>query len=187
MKRTYMLIVSLLIIVLFVAGFDYFTKHWPILNHSHKATGVQKSTTNKVATLEGTLKSLLLANKAQKCTYYTSTASTIITGNVYVANRKMKGDFSTGSQGIHINGHLIINDKNAYIWTDLSKQGFKFYLGDLTASTSAQNNNSQAPNLNQKINYSCNNWSVDKSVFIPPTDITFSNLAIPTRVTSGMQ
>ncbi len=185
MQRTYLLIVSLLIIVLCVAGFEYFSKHFNSPQSSSIRTK-QKASSGKISNLEETLKSLLMSNKAEKCTYSTSADATPITGTVYVANRRMKGDFSLGGQQMHINGHMLVNKQFAYMWTDLTKQGFKLSLDEFSASNSAQNSNSQAVDLNQKITYACNNWTADNTIFAVPTGITFSPLTIPTRVVSGI-
>lgn len=180
------LFAALILIIILFGGYY-------IIRSSHTTKPGQTKTTmaqNKVSktpiTLQGTLKNLLDSNKSEKCTYSANAGSSLLNGIVYVSDGKMKGDFTSGiNKAATVSGHIIIDSPNAYIWTDISKNGLKFSLASLTASNSAGVLNTQAPNLNQQVSYSCQNWKADNSVFTLPANISFTALNLPSVPDNG--
>ncbi len=135
---------------------------------------MQKATTE---TAQGTLKSLVASGKSVKCSFSNSaTDSAKVSGTVYVSSGKMRGDFKTTSND-SVSSHVIVDSQNSYIWTDMSKQGYKFAIANQQQTNAA--GRSQGPDMNQTVDYSCQDWSVDGSVFALPTDITFTSPIMP--------
>jgi hypothetical protein len=134
-------------------------------------------------TAQGTLKSLLANGKSVKCSFDNSASdSAKSSGTVYVASGKMRGDFQVTSAETTTVSHMIVDSQNSYLWTDNSKQGFKFAVNqqEPTGTTSGTSGGSQGPDINQTVNYSCQDWSPDNSMFNLPSDITFSAFTVPT-------
>lgn len=125
------------------------------------------------ATTQGTLKTLLTSGKPQTCTYTTQDGAG---GTVYVANGKMRGDFTSTTEGTTITGHMILDSGYSYVWTDMTKQGMKIAIPAEQASGST---GSQGVDVNQKVSYSCKDWTVDNSKLTLPADITFSTFNLP--------
>ncbi len=127
------------------------------------------------AQTQGTLKSLLTAGKPQTCTFTSQNGNT--TGTLYVADGKMAGDFTTTTQGNTVTAHVIVASGFSYVWTGMTKMGFKMALTDLQPTPGQ---NSQSVGLNETVSYSCKDWSTDTTKFTLPTDMTFSTIKIPT-------
>lgn len=133
-------------------------------------------------TISGTLKSLLFMGKSQKCTYSASVDSTTVTGIIYVADKKIRGDYSSTSEEMKISGHMIVDEKYSYVWTDASKQGFKMANDEqekMSEDLKGKQVENQAVDLEKKFTYKCQGWSKDNSLFIPPSDISFSTFDVP--------
>lgn len=127
------------------------------------------------ATTSGSLKSLLSSTTSQQCNFQdTSTPSASSEGTVYVSQQKMRGDFSTTSNGLTQKSHIIIDGSKSYIWIDGQKQGFVTSFN--ATSTTAPTNASQSLDLNQKINFSCNSWNPDSSQFTRPSTVQFTDI-----------
>src|SRR6185503_5345615 len=108
------------------------------------------------------LKSLLAAGTAQKCSFSDSGSQ----GTFYVSAGKARGDFTTTASGKTTATHMIVDGQTSYIWMDGQSQGFKM-MAD--ASAQANVNAQQAIDANKPIGYSCSAWSADSSMFVLPT------------------
>ncbi|MEK7094352.1 MAG: hypothetical protein AAB903_03375 [Patescibacteria group bacterium] len=137
---------------------------------------------------ETSLKELLASQNPQKCTFDHKADISDSSGEVYVANGKMRGNFNSVAAGKVVKSSMIVMNNTAYVWTDEMAQGFKMSLDAMTSASAEQN---QSVDINQKLNYSCGGWSEDASVFALPSDITFSdmsallNQAMPKGTTKG--
>lgn len=127
---------------------------------------------------QGTLRGLLSSEKSQKCTYSYDLQSMSVSGTVYVAKGKLKGDFTSISQQAKIGGHMIVVGGYTYIWTDLNKMGVKMAF-DQAQPSNASATNSQVAQIDQSFNYSCQGWTEDDSLFTLPSNITFTTTALP--------
>jgi len=144
------------------------------------STTASKPTASAKQTAQGTIKSLLSSGKAQKCTYSSKLQSTSISGTVYVANGKMKGDFTTVSGENNINGHMNIDGKYFYVWTDLRNRGIKMALNQQQPTGAPSSSSNGTPDINQTFNYVCQGWTEDDTVFALPPTISFSMIEVPT-------
>ncbi len=68
---------------------------------------------------------------------------------------------------------MIKNSTNVYAWS--GAQGAKMTLSEFDSQGSAQSNNDV--NLDQKVKYSCKDWSPDTSKFVAPTSVKFIDLS----------
>ncbi len=181
-------IVIVLIILVFIAvgSYLFMNKSQPSKNQG-AVTSQNKNSTSSPQTIQGTLKSLITSGKSQKCTYSNKLKETTVEGTFYVAGGKLRGDFTTTSAQTKMNGHMIVHNGYSYIWSDLSKQGIKMAINQeqLAPSTPPVNTKTQMPDINQSYSYTCQGWSGDSAIFVPPATITFSTLALPSVQPTG--
>lgn len=141
-------------------------------------TASPTETTAQAALTQGTLKSLMGLAKPQTCTFTSSDATT--TGTVFVTDGKMAGDFTTTKEGNTVTAHMVVSDGYSYLWTGMTKVGFKVSLAEAQKAEATSTNN-QGVGLNENVSYSCKDWSVDASKFTIPTDIKFSTFTMPQK------
>ena len=124
-----------------------------------------------------TLSDLFSGGKTQKCTFdVKGTTGGSTNGTVYVSGDKAYGNFAiTDSSGKASNTYMIRNNDTFYIWGSSLPTGIKMTmsLSDLASKTQgAQYSNMD---VNQKLNYNCSAWSVDNTLFTPPTTVKFTD------------
>lgn len=173
MKKLILPIVIVLLVLL-AGGGAYFMMHKSSAPATSTTLPPTTVTTAAAAGTQGTLKTLLSTTKPQTCTFDNNKGST---GTVYVATGKMAGDFTTTSQGNTVTAHMIVDSGYSYVWTGMTKMGFKIALVEAQKESTAASN--QGVGLNETVSYSCKDWTVDASKFTLPADITFSTLNVP--------
>lgn len=129
------------------------------------------------------LKELLSLGQSVKCTFSDSMSSVATQGTVYVGNQKMKGDFSSMTGGKTTMSHILVDSPTSYFWTDGSTVGMKMNLS-ASAMPSASVNN-KGVDVDKKMDFKCDSWVVDNSVFTLPKEVKFSELTIPTGTKSS--
>lgn len=174
MKKLILPIV-LVLLVLLAGGGAYFMMHKSSQSATSQTAPAANPTQATAATTQGTLKNLLTAGKPQTCTFDNNKGST---GTVYVATGRMAGDFTTTTQGNTVTAHMIVDSGYSYVWTGMTKIGFKISLAEAQKAEANASTN-QSVGLNETVSYSCKDWTVDASKFTLPTDVTFSTFNIP--------
>jgi hypothetical protein len=174
------IIIIIIVLVLIIVGV-LLVKKAPQSPTSQTPQGSTETSSQKI---QGTIKSLLSSGKSQKCTYSSKVESMTGNGTVYIANGKMRGDFTSITAETKVNGHMIVDAGYSYVWTDSTKQGIKMAIDQ--AQPSGSPSDSQGPDLNQQFAYTCTGWSADNSIFTPPTDVTFSTFTLPVAQPSGV-
>lgn len=116
------------------------------------------------------LRELAASASPQKCTF---TSANNTQGTVYVAQGRVRGDFSAQVGGAAISGHMVVKDNTSYVWTDTMSQGFKnSFDASAQADTSAQ-----GLSPDERVSYSCSAWSADESLFALPAGVTFMSIS----------
>lgn len=121
------------------------------------------------------LKALMAANTPQECAFQNSADSSASEGKVYLAKGMMRGDFTSTSGGQTFTSHMITKDGSVYSWVDNMDTGFKTSI-DADAQAQTDNDQKQAVDINQELNYNCKPWSTNTSTFELPANITFNDL-----------
>jgi hypothetical protein len=121
------------------------------------------------------LKELLSGNASQECTFTDNEAGS--TGVVFVADKKMKGDFTTTVEGETNKSHVIVDNNVMYTWTSDSNTGFKFTFDPEDVEEAREQAEQGAFDLNREVDFSCKPWNPDQNTFTPPTDVTFQDLS----------
>jgi len=190
MNKKILLILGILVLVLLGAGVFFLSKlgstqNQPELIQNQKTPSTAQSNTgNKSGPIETTLKSLLSMGKSLKCSFSNNTKDASVSGTVYAGSGKVRQDFQTNAAGIATSGHVIVDSSTMYMWTDTSNQGFKFAL-DQVSSPSSGSAQSQTPDINKAMNFSCKGWSIDNSFFVLPSKVTFQSFTVPSASQSG--
>lgn len=151
-------------------------------------------------TISGTWTDLLSQKKPMTCTFaFEDSENSIQTsGRVYVADGAMRGDFETRSPVANppvTKTHMIKVDNISYIWGMDGKNGYRMTVTDDDIDQlqsylpkAAQSTESAAqPTDQQDASYDCRAWSVEPTMFEPPSNIVFVDMSlmmdqIPTRL-----
>lgn len=163
-----------IIIILALAGFGIY-----------KLVGASKNKINDTkketeSTIAKSLKDLLASGNSQKCTYDQ--------GVVYITNGKVRGDFDVSTSENVTKSHMIVDGKTSYVWTDGSKTGIKMSFDTASATPSSGTEEKGGIDPVKPMNYVCNAWIVDSSMFTLPTGVNFtdvSSLISPSVAPSG--
>ena len=121
----------------------------------------------------GSIESLIKAGKDVRCdiTYLDDSGN----GVVYTADGKVRGDFNTkADEGTQTESHMIQDGEFGYIWS--GNQGTKIKV-DTTEASPTTGNQQQDTDLNKEVDLKCSAWSKDDSKFVPPSDVTFTDLS----------
>lgn len=139
-----------------------------IFNKMGGVSTEQESAMVAATSTPSTLRELAASQAPQKCTF-TSTNNT--QGTVYVAQGRVRSDFTSTVAGNAITGHALVMDNMSYAWMDGQSQGFK---NSFEATTTAEG--SQGVNPDERVSYSCEPWAADSSLFSVPTGIDFMSI-----------
>jgi cell wall-associated NlpC family hydrolase len=116
---------------------------------------------------EASINDFLASGENKKCTYVDGTDS----GTMYFAYGNMRADF-VSAEG---NGSMIITESKQYIWDDAEKAGVMFNVDTTDDTTSTEDYGGM--DVNQNFQFNCSNWSVDASMFMPPSDVTMTDFS----------
>lgn len=147
--------------------------------------------------ISGSIFDLVNQDKNITCTFGDDQKN--FSGTIYVANKKVRSDFTTTAANQAIEGHSIIDGDWVYTWTSMLPRGTKMNVADLkSAANGAEDKDNKGrgrtddvqnggkgqgiaeqaqerTRLNEKFNYHCFDWTVDESKFNLPEDITFTD------------
>ena len=118
----------------------------------------------------------LASGKPQKCEIKFSQENNQNQGTVYVANGKMRNDSTATVSGKTMVSHMILDNNTVYTWMEGQTTGFKMQA-TATEEQKTDGQQKRPVDLDQKVDYSCEGWSVDGSVFVPPANITFTDFS----------
>lgn len=127
---------------------------------------------------EGTLRSLLALGKDLTCDFaYTSDEDARTEGTVYLSGERMRGNFTMMMDDQHMEAHTIRDGETAYVWgtTPYGEMATKFNIMEDEGDDS--DSSEQSIDLDESVEYDCRGWSVDGSMFTPPSDVQFQDLS----------
>ncbi|OGG03951.1 hypothetical protein A2W14_05805 [Candidatus Gottesmanbacteria bacterium RBG_16_37_8] len=176
MKKNNLYIAIGLVILLLLGGGAYFMRNSSSTTPqrpSSQSDSQEKSSGNMTS-----LKDLLTSGRPQKCTFTDTTDERNTQGITYVATGKVRGDFTSTDEGKTANMHMMIDGKTSFIWVDGESRGFKmvFKPEDLDEEQ-ITNTPNQAIDPDKKIDFKCTSWSVDNSLFVPPSNVEFTDFS----------
>lgn len=174
LMNTKLLAIAALVILLLGAGGLYF------LSQNKPQT---QDTTNKAATESEkssgkSLMDLISLGQNQRCTFSTANEGGSTEGTFYVSQGNVRGDFKVKtSQGKESQMSMIRSGDTNYMWGSDLQTGIKMKLSleDLSKNTQANQYSSVDPSA--KADYNCMPWTVDSSLFTPPSNVKFTDLS----------
>lgn len=187
-KKPILIVVAVLILFLLIFAVWYLTNKKTTqgtpLSQNQPAQNAQKpSEETNSSSVSGNVFDLIKLGKTLKCTYSTDTQGTSMSGTSYIAGKNMRGDFeSTDPTGNKIQSHMISDGTWAYTWTSASPQGFKMNISDAesktsTPSASGSTNGQNLDAFKNNVDFNCNPWIEDASLFQVPSDIKFTDFS----------
>ncbi len=131
-------------------------------------------TTEQPKSTMQSLKDLLTSGQSVSCSVDYGDNSQM-NGKTYVSGKRVRADF-TG-------GHMIQDGTYAYMWSDTQATGTKIKVDAMAelaknaATPTGQTQKTQTVDENEKASMNCSAWITDESQFVPPTNITFTDLS----------
>jgi hypothetical protein len=128
----------------------------------------------------GSMRQLAASGTSVRCTFTYEAPNSSSTGEVFVADGKVRGNFKvnvTSPAAGTFDAFMIADGEMSWVWTSAMPQGFKVPVADEGAPAPT----GEGIDYNQDLDYSCAPWATDPSVFVPPADIAFSDIPVPTR------
>lgn len=130
---------------------------------------------------KGTFLQLLALGKNYMCSFDSTDAEGNTTnGKVYVAAKgdMLRGDFTYSPKvGDSFKSNVIRDGKYNYIWSSLDTKGFKVLIDKendtLFGTTSKETSKEGNIKDDTDVDFNCKKWSIDNSLFVPPTTIEF--------------
>lgn len=158
-------IVGVVVLLLLIVAAMNMNKDAAVVENENEVQGTQPQ--------QQSLKEIMAANKPVKCEFSSvQPDGSSVQGTSYVANGKVRGDFSTTANGTTMKGHTLIDNNMMYTWVEGQKEGFK-----LAINTTGTSSSDQAVDLDAKADYDCSSWNPDAASFTLPTDITFTDMS----------
>lgn len=172
MSKTILGVIAAVVVVSGVTGF-VLTRPDAETSSSKTATSSRSEQTKTQSSDEsksGPLSEFLAAGDEKKCTYSDERGS----GTMYFSKGRLRNDIQSSKDGKTSEGHMIVTEAVQYIWFDNQQSGLKFAFSKTDANPQAANQGG----LDATATYSfrCSSWAGDESFFVPPSNITFTDL-----------
>jgi hypothetical protein len=116
-------------------------------------------------------------NDPYQCTVQQYLSDMDNSGTVYLNAGMIRGDFSTVAEGKTMQGSFLLKDGMQYVWQKGSTMGFKMAVStNASGDTGASANGTYTWNAEQIGEYDCKPWTADASLFVPPTNVKFTDM-----------
>jgi hypothetical protein len=134
---------------------------------------------NNAQTMSASLAQLLAAGQDYSCTFETTDDAGLKTdGTIYVADQghKMSGKFmTTNADNTQTQTSMMSDGQYTYIWSADQTQGFKMKVDPENDTLLPEGDDSSEVGFDadQQLDFNCQPWRPDNSLFVPPTGIEF--------------
>lgn len=130
---------------------------------------------NSMVSTPKSLLDFMAMNTSQKCIFAIADGTSGVRNTIYINKGKMRMESVIKTSGsADQNVHMITDGSDAYTWIDGFPTGFKMSL-DKFKQQLPTDSQYQVGDINQKFDYKCESWAVDKSAFAVPTAIKFTS------------
>lgn len=122
--------------------------------------------------VSGSVDDLLALGEDVVCTFEEQHVQGMVRGDVYVSGARLRSNFAFVSEQGNFEGSMIRDGEYVYTWggTPFGQFASKIAFRDFDEEYIA----SQIPvDMTNDLDYTCEAWNVDASVFVLPTDIEF--------------
>ena len=177
MKKNILIpVIVLVLLLLGVGGYLFMNKQ------STRPSGIENDVVSSnnskgdLSTLQKASLKNLMGMKNQECTFSDKESGS--EGVMRVSSGKMRGDFTSKSEGQTLTTHMISDGKDVYIWMDELQSAMKISLAAMEdVNSKALANAPKTVDFNREVEYGCKSWSPDNSLFQIPTDRTFTDMS----------
>jgi hypothetical protein len=132
--------------------------------------------------MKHSLKDFLSLQDMMKCTFANEDTNSLTEGVTFVSNGKVRSDTKTTVKkgNTTMTNSSIIDGGVMYAWGSEMPGGIKMSLSTMAdmktkAETTPNSTPTQATDYDMSHDYNCEAWTVDASVFVPPTTIAFTD------------
>lgn len=172
MPKKNLLIAGVVVLLLVIAGVGFMIMSKSSGKSAEDLTVGKDSAkdTTVESTTKGSIRSLLSGGKNITCTVVYP--DNVGGGTMFIADKKMRGDFTTkDAGGKQIESHMLQDGEFIYSW--MGAQGVKMKIDTGANASPAAGSAQQGADLDKQQDMNCSSWSVDNSKFILPTDVKF--------------
>lgn len=123
---------------------------------------------------EGTFAELMARTGSWKCDVAVAIEEAPSQGEVYISDGKIHADFTAQIEamgGQSVRTQMIQTDGYVYTWSDMTPQGFKMPIPE-----GGEADAPQGVSYDSRVSYDCAPWTLDMSLFIPPSNVTFMEI-----------
>ncbi|RJR15044.1 hypothetical protein C4579_03180 [Candidatus Microgenomates bacterium] len=174
MNKTVMAVVGIAVVGALAAGAYFMLKP-----SSTSPTGsnplIPGQANNAAMGNSSSFRSLMNLVGNQRCTFSDDMGNS---GVVYGSSGSVRGDFQGTTANNSIQTHMISDGNMMYLWFDGESSGFKGSLADIesmNAQTQGSTKSQKSVDLDKQVDYDCQGWTVDNSLFVPPSNVTFTD------------
>lgn len=138
---------------------------------------VAKEETVDENVFSGSLKDLITRGGNYKCEFTHSSDVADSSGTIFIAGEKIRGNFVSLAKPANakVESYMITDGGFSYVWSSMMPMGMKIKI-DMQNLPEVQNPTAGSFDYNQNLDYSCEPWTIDESVFTVPQDIKFTEL-----------
>lgn len=119
---------------------------------------------------QGSIAELIARAGSWTCTVKTDIENAPSQGVAYIADGKVRADFTSTVEGKAITSHMISADGYVHTWSDAYPQGIKMRIPEGQATTDSTVGGVSA---DTRVDYDCQPWAADGGKFVPPAEVSF--------------
>jgi len=172
------IIFGILVVVALVLGGVFFFKESgkEYVANQNPDTALVKSESPIIGgeKISGSMKDLTLRGDSLRCVFNQDTQFAKTLGYVYVADGKVRGDFTvtpTVAQAKPFTASMIADSEISYVWSSVLEEGFK--IQTKTELEPKPKDVVDGVDFSQNLNLTCEKWNKDFSAFTPPASVIF--------------
>ncbi len=146
------------------------------------------ATVSQEESLTGSIADLMSGGKNLKCVWQTEATENAgkSSGTIMISGKKFRQDIKIEAKDTKTSGtemNAISDGESMFVWGAADpKNGFKLSLAGTTeAKTTAKVGQTEAVDVNKKVDFRCSPWSVDESSFVLPEGVKFVDLSQMTK------
>lgn len=162
----------------------------PTLDESPEAQDATETTRDGVEETDtalsgrGSFLDLMGMGRSLMCDFSYESPDTdgVVAGTVKISGEDLRGDFEMMQAGEVYESHMIQDDTHMYTWMTSAEGSFAMKMpldaagADADVETSDAYESSRPIDMGNEVEYDCRPWSVDRSVFVPPSNIEFQDM-----------
>lgn len=169
-------IIIAVVAALVIAGAGVFLAKQKAPGTSEKMGDTETVANNLDSSPVSSIKELMETHGNKTCTF--SDAESKSSGEVFVGDGKMRGNFEINTKDSQESSHIIFDGQRVYAWSDSGNEGYLMSLDAIDEINSKfGNGDTQMADINKKVDLNCSDWSTDSSQFQLPTGVEFKDFS----------